>query len=92
MPIEFAQLVDPQTLTTGLSILIISLFTIFAYLGFRLKSAAILLFWTLDVIVFILAFLINLPFVWFWIMTILTVMIISIASIFFYVVEPSLDT
>lgn len=91
MAIEFTQLIEPQTLTTGLSLLIISLFAIFAYLGFRLRSAAILLFWTIDIIVFVLSILINLSFIWFWVMIILTVMVVSVASIFVYVVEPSLD-
>lgn len=91
MQIEFAQLIEPQALTTSLSLLVISLFTIFAYLGFRLRSAAIILFWTFDVIVFVLAILINLPFIWFWIMVILTVMVVSIASIYGYMIEPTLN-
>lgn len=89
MQIEFTQLIEPEALTTSLSILIISLFVIIAYLGFRLRSAAVLLFWAFTVTVLMLTILINLSFIWFWIMIVLTVIVISIASMYSYVIQPT---
>lgn len=85
---EFSALIEPNQLTTDLALIIFMFFIMFAYLGFRLRNGLILFSWMLSIIVFILTFMIELPFIWFWIMIMITSIIISFIGVWNYIIEP----
>jgi len=80
MPIQFNNLVQPQEFTTALAILIVFIFSSTLTAGVRLNSPFVLFNWTLMMVVFIMTFVAQIPFIWFWISVIATVISIVIAS------------
>lgn len=81
MAIEFSSLVNPESLTVEFAILIIGIYFSIVYLGVKLRSGPIIFVWVMAIVIFILTFIVNLPFIWFWIMIILSVITIAGVSI-----------
>lgn len=78
---EFTNLLNPQEFTTSLAILVVFLFGVIGNAGIRLKSPFVLFIWTLTLIVFVLSFIANMAFIWFWIMIVVSFISIVVASI-----------
>lgn len=80
MALEFADLANPQQLTTALAFLIVAFLTIIAYIGYRLRNPVIFVMWFLTIVVMVFTFVTTLSFMWFWIMIILDALTIAIVS------------
>lgn len=72
-------LTDPDSVTTGFSILIVGLLTMVAYIGVKFKSVMILFMWFASIVVLSLSILLGIPFDIFWAILILTAIVIVIA-------------
>lgn len=87
----FTDLIQPQELTTALALFIVAYLTLTAYLGYRLRHAAILFFWFIMVTVLVLIIMINLSFLWFWLTVLINALVIALAGIFRFLLEPMLS-
>jgi len=82
MAIEYTQLIEPTELTTGLSLFIIFLYIIFAWIALRLYHALLLLTWAVSILVLAMTVLVDLPFIWFWILILVMALEAGLAGIF----------
>lgn len=81
---EWSNLTSPNTLGEGLAVLIAFLFGIIPYGGMRLKSPAVFIAWAMTILVFVMTILTSLPFLWFWLMIVMDVFVVAMASVVFY--------
>lgn len=81
MAIPFSELVDPNTLTVELAILLMTYIFTIAYIGIRLRAPSIFTFWSFSIIILIFTFVTPLDFIWFWGMAMLTVLVVAFVSI-----------
>lgn len=79
--VEFTSLVQPQEFTVELALVVVFLFGMIMQAGIRLRSPFVLFVFTLTVITFILTFIGNLAFLWFWIMIVVCMITIVISSV-----------
>lgn len=80
MQTQFNNLIAPTEFTTGFAILIVFIFTAILNAGIRLKSPFILFNWAITMIVFVMTFVAQIAFIWFWIAVLATIVSIVIAS------------
>jgi len=85
MAIEITNLTNPDTLTTGLVMLISIIVAGQAFLAFHLYNVLVFASWTLTIIVFVLIVLLGLPFLWFWIAALITTIVIMTIGGKYYV-------
>ncbi len=78
--IDFTNLASPQELDSALAFLILTLLGLFSYSGIRLSSPAVLIMWSLTVMVLILTFITSLPFLWFWLLILLGSIVVAISA------------
>lgn len=76
----FNNLIAPTEMTTALAILLVFIFTATLNAGVRLNSPFVLFNWALMLIVFVMTFVAQIAFIWFWIAVLATVVSIVIAS------------
>ncbi len=81
MSVEVSNLINPQEFTTSVAILIVFLFGVIINAGIRLKSPFVIFIWCLTVLTFILTFVTNIGFIWFWVMIMASIFSIVVASI-----------
>lgn len=86
--VEITNLVEPDTLSISLSLIIISILFIFAYIAKEFQHAILFIFWMLTVIILGMIVTVNLEFIWFWILVMIMGGIVGLASVFRYVVVP----
>lgn len=67
------ELINPTFFTMELAILIIALLAMIVWLAIKLKSIVTLFGWVLSIVIFLMVILIELPFISFWIMVIITI-------------------
>ncbi len=79
--------IDTLTINEGTAQLIIGLMGIIPWSGIRLRSPAVMVAWMLTVVVLVLTFITDLPLIWFWLMIILDVFIVSLAAVAHYLIN-----
>lgn len=79
--VEFADLLDPDELTTGLSMLIMGLLGLLLWAGLKLQSIALVMAWLFTVVVLVLSFVASLPFLTFWVMILVSSAVLALALV-----------
>ena len=87
--VELANLIEPETLSTALAIVITGLFMLFAYFAVRLRHALLGIAWFTTVLVLGLIALVGLEFLWLWLMFTVMGAIVALAGLFRWLVIPS---
>ncbi len=80
LQIDFTNLASPEVFDSSLAFLISIMLGTISWIGVRLRSPAVFVVWTLTIMTLILSFIIGLPFIWFWVLMLLNVIVISVAA------------
>ncbi len=80
LQIDFTNLASPEVFDSSLAFLISIMLGTIMWAAVRLRSPAVFAVWTITVMALILSFIIGLPFIWFWVLMLLNVIVISVAA------------
>lgn len=80
MQTAWADMANPSFLNMGLSILLATIIIATMWAGMRLKSPAVFVAWALMFITLIFTFVTQLSFIWFWVIVMLVLLLISIVA------------
>lgn len=87
--VEISSLIEPDSLTTSLAILMMALQGMFAYFIVRFRHALLAVTWFASLVVIGLIVLVSLEFLWYWIMVMVMAAIVGLAGVFRYFVLPA---
>lgn len=76
------ELVDPTFFSVETVLLLGIILCAILWIGVKLRSAAILFFWSLSLSCLILTILIDLSLLWFWGIILLTIMIVPLSALY----------
>lgn len=79
--------IDTLSINEGTAQLIVGLLGIVAWSGIRLRSPAVIVAGMLTAVVLVLTFITTLPLIWFWLMVLLDVFVIALASVAHYLIQ-----
>jgi len=76
----FTDLANPSYLNMGLAVILATIMLMILWAGMRLKSPAVFIMWALTAVTLIFTFVTQFSFIWFWVMVMLAMLLISIVA------------